>query len=103
MAAAGSMSIISCTALTGNRVTFTGSSSIGNAAAGFVPAITIIPQWAGFDVAGDIHGMLRFEFGDLQTFEGALTPADLKTTQIGLTQAVAAGVLALICEEVYGY
>jgi len=103
MAAAGSMSICAVTAITGNECTFTGSSSIGNAAAGFVPATTIIPQWAGFDVVGDIHGLLRFAFADPTTFEGALPPVDLATAQIKLTEGGADGVVALLCEEVYNY
>jgi len=54
-------------------------------------------------VVGDIHGLLRFPFADPETLEGALTPTDLATAQIKLTQGGAGGVLALLCEEVFGY
>lgn len=39
----------------------------------------------------------------LRRSKGALAPNDLATAQIKLTQGGADGVLALLCEEVFGY
>jgi len=52
---------------------------------------------------GDIHGFLRFKFADPDTLEGALSPTDLKTAEIKLTQGGAGATLSLIAEEVFGY
>jgi len=84
----------------GNKVTVTGitiSWSDNSPTASSLSA-----KQMGMRVIGDIHGFLRFPFADPDTLEGALTPADLTTAQIKLTQGGAGGTLALLCEEVYG-
>jgi len=85
----------------GNKVTVTGitiSWSDSTPTAGSLSA-----KQMGMRVIGDIHGFLRFPFADPETLEGALTPNDLATAQIKLTQGGSGGVLALLCEEVFGY
>jgi hypothetical protein len=103
MAAAGSMSIATVTAHTGNRCTVTGSSSTGNAAAGFVPATALIAQWCSLVVRGDIHGILRFPFADPETLEGMLMPADLKNAEIEIVEGGAGAEMGLIVEELHTY
>ena len=103
MAAAGSMSIGTITAHTGNRCTITGSSSIGNAAAGFVPATALITQWCTLEVVGYVHGMLYFPFADPETLEGALQPADLQSMQVELVEGGAGATMALVVEEIHQY
>lgn len=103
MASTGVSYSAAVTARTGNEITvsgqiftFTGANTV---------AITALGSAVAFDaqVVGDIHGMLRFQFADPDTLEGALAPSDLRTAQIKLTQGGADAVLALLAEEVYGY
>ena len=84
----------------GNKVTFEAVSMTGDSGVVVGGAASAVKM--GMRIVGDIHGFLRFPFADPETLEGALTPNDLATAQIKLTQGGADGVLALICEEVYG-
>lgn len=84
----------------GNRVTIAGATQTFAAAA--VTSAVLTAAAVGMRVIGDIAGFLRFPFADPDTLEGALTPADLTTAQIKLTQGGAGGTLTLLCEEVYG-
>jgi len=52
-------------------------------------------------VEGDIDGFLPFQFADPMTLEGILTPADLLTGEIQLTEAAAGAITSLIAEELY--
>jgi len=86
----------------GNKVTIYGNTLTEGATSTVVYSALSAKQF-GMRVIGDIHGFLRFPFADPETLEGALTPNDLATAQIKLTQGGADGVLALLCEEVFGY
>ena len=81
--------------MTGQTVSSTGLGTLTIAA--------ISAKQADLFITGDIHGFLRFPFADPDTLEGALSPSDLKTAEIKLTQGGAGATLALIAEEVFGY
>jgi hypothetical protein len=89
-------------AITGNRLTVTGE-TFGSTGLGTLTIADIAAKKCDLNISGDIHGFLRFAFADPDTFEGALSPADLRTSQIALTQGGADAVMALLVEEVYGY
>lgn len=90
------------TTVTGNRATITGE-TFGSTGLGTLTIADISAKKVDLLAIGDIHGFLRFPFADPETLEGALSPADLRTAQIKLTQGGADAVLALIAEEVYSY
>ena len=89
-------------AATGNQVTFTGQ-TVGSTGLGTLTIAAISSRACECKVVGDIHGFLRFPFADPLTLQGMLTPADLATAEIKLTQGGAGAALALIAEEVHAY
>lgn len=52
-------------------------------------------------VRGDIDGFLKFQFADPEDMSGILSPSDLLTAEIQLTEGAAGAVEALISEELY--
>ena len=88
--------------ITGNRHTITAQTITGTGTGTLVTS-AMSGKKLDLRLVGDIHGFLRFPFADPETLEGMLTPADLKTAQIKLTQGGAGAALALIAEEVYAY
>jgi hypothetical protein len=89
-------------AITGNRHTITAQTITGTGTGTLVTS-AMSGKKLDLRVVGDLHGFLRFPFADPDTLEGMLTPADLKTAQIKLTQGGADAACALIAEEVYSY
>jgi len=89
-------------AITGNRHTITAQTITGTGTGTLVTS-AMSGKKLDIRVVGDLHGFLRFPFADPDTLEGMLTPADLKTAQIKLTQGGADAACALIAEEVYSY
>ena len=89
-------------AITGNRHTITAQTITGTGTGTLVTS-AMSGKKLDLRVVGDLHGFLRFPFADTDTLEGMLTPADLKTAQIKLTQGGADAACALIAEEVYSY
>lgn len=90
------------TTITGNRHTLTAQTITGTGTGTLVTS-AMSAKKLDLRLVGDIHGFLRFPFADPDTLEGALSPADLKTAEIKLTQGGAGATLALIAEEVFGY
>lgn len=88
--------------ITGNRHTL-GGQTITGTGTGTLVTSAMSGKKIDLRLVGDIHGFLRFPFADPDTLDGALTPADLKTAEIKLTQGGADAVLALLVEELYGY
>lgn len=90
------------TTIAGSRVTVNaetwGSTGLGTITVAAASAVSV-----DLFVEGDIDGFLRFPFADPETMEGVLTPQELATTDIGLTQGGAGGTLGLIVEEVFAY
>ena len=88
------------TTITGNRVLVRSetwsSTGLGTLTVAAAAAVSV-----DMFVRGDIHGFLRFPFADPETLEGALTPQELATSQIGLTQAVGSTTLGVLVEEIY--
>ena len=89
-------------AVTGNRLTVTGE-TFGSTGLGTLTIADISAKKTDLHVVGDVHGYLWFPFADPDTLEGLLSPTDLRTAQIKLTQGGADAVLALHCREVFGY
>ena len=89
-------------AITGNRHTITAQTITGTGTGTLVTS-AMSGKKLDLRVVGDLHGFLRFPFADPDTLEGMLTPADLRTAQIKLTQGGADAACALIAEEVYSY
>jgi len=89
-------------AITGNRHTITAQTVTGTGTGTLVTS-AMSAKKLDLRVVGDLHGLLRFPFADEETLDGMLSPADLKTAQIKLTQGGAGAALALIAEEVYTY
>ena len=89
-------------AITGNRHTITAQTVTGTGTGTLVTS-AMSGKKLDLRLVGDIHGFLRFPFADPETLEGMLTPADLKTAQIKLTQGGADAVMTLVAEEVYSY
>lgn len=52
-------------------------------------------------VRGDIDGFLKFQFADLKDMSGILSPSDLLTAEIQLSEGAAGATMALISEELY--
>jgi hypothetical protein len=102
MAFTGVQTLVNPTTKTGNTITFYGTTNTYSGASTCVATIVTAVD-VDVDAVGDIHGFLRFPFADEETLEGALTPVDLKTAQIRLTNGGADAVLALLAEEVFGY
>ena len=90
------------TTITGNRHTLTAQTITGTGTGTLVTS-AMSGKKLDLRLVGDIHGFLRFPFADPDTLEGALSPADLKTAEVKLTQGGAGATLALIAEEVFGY
>ena len=88
--------------ITGNRHTL-GAQTITGTGTGTLVTSAMSGKKLDLRVVGDLHGFLRFPFADPDTLEGMLTPADLRTAQIKLTQGGADAACALIAEEVYSY
>ena len=88
--------------ITGNRHTITAQTLTGTGTGTLVTS-AMSAKKLDLRVVGDLQGFLRFPFADPETLEGMLTPADLKTAQIKLTQGGADAACALIAEEVYAY
>lgn len=103
MTTAGAYSQVDVTTIAGNRCTIQGHTCTTAVAAATVAAAVLSDKDVDMTVLGDVQGFLRFPFADPETLEGAMTPAELRTAQIKLTQAAAGGVTALLAEEVYGY
>lgn len=103
MTTAGSYTKADVTTIAGNRITLQGHTLTTAVAAATVAAAVMADADLDVTVIGDIHGFLRFPIADPETFEGMLLPAELRTSQIKLTQAAAGGVTALLAEEVYAY
>lgn len=92
------------TAITGNQLTFGGQSwSIVMGTGETIDIAALSGIKFDLNVEGDIHGLVYFPFGDAQTLDGALSPADLRTAEIKLTDAVSGAAVALIAEEIFGY
>jgi hypothetical protein len=90
------------TTITGNRHTLTAQTITGTGTGTLVTS-AMSGKKLDLRLVGDIHGFLRFPFADPDTLEGAISPSDLKTAEIKLTQGGAGATLALIAEEVFGY
>ena len=103
MTTAGSYTQTDVTTIVGNRFTIQGHTCTTAVAAATVAAAVMADKKVDVTLIGDVHGFLRFPFADPETLDGALTPADLKTCQVRLTQGAAGGTTALICEEIFGY
>lgn len=103
MTTAGAYSQVDVTTIAGNRFTIQGHTCTTSVAAATVAAAVLSDKKVDVTLIGDVHGFLRFPFADPETLDGALTPADLKTAQVRLTQGAAGGVSTLIVEEVFGY
>jgi hypothetical protein len=88
--------------ITGNRHTITAQTVTGTGTGTLVTS-AMSGKKLDMRLVGDIHGFLRFPFADPDTLEGAISPSDLKTAEIKLTQGGAGATLALIAEEVFGY
>lgn len=89
-------------AITGNRHTITAQTVTGTGTGTLVTS-AMSGKKLDLRLVGDIHGFLRFPFADPDTLEGMLTPADLKTAQVKLTQGGADAAMTLVAEEVYSY
>ena len=98
----GVMEFAAVTTITGNRHTLTAQTVTGSGTGTLVTS-AMSGKKLDLRVVGDLHGFLRFPFADPDTLEGMLTPADLRTAQIKLTQGGADASCALIAEEVYSY
>ena len=103
MTTAGAYTQADVTTIAGNRFTIQGHTCTTAVSAATVAAAVMADKKVDVTLIGDVHGFLRFPFADPETLDGALTPADLKTCQVRLTQGAAGGVTALICEEIFGY
>lgn len=103
MATAGAYTQADITTIAGSRITIQGHTCTTSVAAATVAAAVLSDKKVDVTIMGDVHGFLRFPFADPETLDGALTPADLKTCQVRLTQGAAGGISALIVEEIYGY
>ena len=90
------------TTITGNQLTITGE-TVGSTGLGTLTIADISAKKTDLRISGDLHGYLWFPFADPETLDGALTPQELRTAQIKLTQGGAGAVLALHCHEVFGY
>ena len=88
--------------VTGNQVTFTGQ-TVSSTGLGTLTIAAISAKACDCKIVGDVHGLLRFPFADPLTLQGMLTPSDLATAEIKLTQGGAGAALALIAEEVHAY
>ncbi len=93
---------VDVTTILGNRCTLFGE-TFSSTGLGTLTVAALANIEVDLAVAGNIQGILRYEFADPETLEGMLTPADLRTAQIQLTQANAGASLALIAEEIFGY
>jgi|GEM_PF-2730377 hypothetical protein len=96
--------LASCNSITGNTVTLAAMTVTPADAAGTAwanAAASLVA--ADLQVSGDIHGLLYFPFGDPDTLDGVLQPADLKSAEIKLTDGGAGAAVALIAEEIFGY
>lgn len=98
----GVMEFAAVTTVTGNRHTLTAQTVTGTGTGTLVTS-AMAGKKLDMRLVGDIHGFLRFPFADPDTLEGAISPSDLKTAEIKLTQGGAGATLALIAEEVFGY
>ena len=98
----GVMEFAAVTTITGNRHTLTAQTVTGTGTGTLVTS-AMSGKKLDMYLNGDIHGFLRFPFADPDTLEGALTPADLKTAEIKLTQGGAGASLSLLAEELFGY
>jgi hypothetical protein len=100
MATSLTQTIPAVTTILGNRVTINAetwsSTGLGTVTIAAASAVSTDLQ-----VEGEIHGFLRFEFADPDTLEGMLTPNELSSAEIQLTQGVASAVLGLISTEIY--
>lgn len=90
------------TTITGNRVTInaetwssTGLGTITIAAASGVSTSLL--------VRGDLHGVVRIPFADIDTLDGAIPVSDLASAQMLVTQAYAGALLSFVVEEIYPY
>lgn len=95
--------VAAVTTITGNRITWTGNAITSPHTAGNTSGQPLSGIKYCLQARGDIHGFLRFPFADPETLDGMLTPGDLKTAEVKLTQGGAGAAMALIAEEVYGY
>lgn len=88
--------------ITGNRHTLAAQTVTGTGTGTLVTS-AMSGKKVDLRLVGDIHGFLRFAFADPDTLEGALTPADLKTAEVKLSQGGAGATLSLLAEELFGY
>jgi hypothetical protein len=103
MTSAGAFTQVDVTTIAGNRITMQGHTCTTAVSAATVAAAVMADKEVDVTLIGDVHGFLRFPFADPDTLEGALTPAELKTSQIKLTQGAAGGTTGLLVEEIFGY
>ena len=94
-------SVAAATTVTGNQITITGNTITAPHTAGNTSGQPISAVKFDCVVIGEIHGFLRFPFADPLTLDGMLTPGELKTAEIKLTQGGAGAAMALIAEEVF--
>jgi len=95
--------VAAATTVTGNQITIIGNTITAPHTAGNTSGQPISAVAYDAVIFGEIHGFLRFPFADPLTLQGMLTPADLATAEIKLTQGGAGAALALIAEEVHAY
>lgn len=98
----GVMEFAAVTTVTGNRHTITAQTVTGTGTGTLVTS-AMSGKKLDMRLVGDVHGFLRFAFADPDTLEGAISPSDLKTAEVKLTQGGAGATLALLAEEVFGY
>lgn len=93
--------VAAATTITGNQLTIIGNAITSPHTAGNTSGQPISAVAYKLSVAGDLHGFIRIPFADPESLEGILSPSDLKTAQICVTQGGAGATMAFIVEELY--
>lgn len=90
------------TSTTGNQTTLLGE-TVSSTGLGTLTVADMSAKAMELSVIGDVHGMVRIPLADPDDFSGALSPDEMTTGQVILTQGGASGTIGVIVEELYIY
>jgi len=96
MATTGVEHFASVTSTVGNRITL-----VGNTLTGVTSLLGFTNKPFFVEATGDIHGVLRFPFGDPETLDGLLSPGELSTAQVRLVDSSAGAFCAVVARELF--
>lgn len=102
-ATAGVQTVPTVTDVTGNTATIKGHTYTIASTDAAVTGAAMSNITCDATFIGDVHGAVMLPFADRDTLADALTPDQLRTAQIGITQGGSGAVLGLVAEEIYRY